>query len=194
MNDVAAIGALEDLRYLALTGYNLEKCDFLSALGSLESVYIGFGGGKTLDALRGKRNLRRLELMKVSRLEDFAAIGDLEALEWLKIEQQARLRKLPSFERVPQLKFLYLDTVDGLQDLSSLDGRQLQELLLIAKIPSSVVKTLGRCRAERQFVLLRTKAENAKVPTAFAPNNVGRSTDLTQWLQMMAKPVAFSAP
>lgn len=126
---IESIAALENLEELTLRSITLNNLEILTQLHSLLSLDIKLGGTKQMDALPRIGKIRYLELWQIRGLTDLSAIGDMQTLQFLFLEQLKNVSALPSFRNLTRLRRVALSGMKGLTNLRPVaDAPNLEEL------------------------------------------------------------------
>ncbi|NRD20282.1 hypothetical protein HNV08_09510 [Winogradskyella eckloniae] len=129
--DITELSNLKNLETASFTGFKANQLEFVSDLPMLNDLYIGFGSGENIEFVKYLKKIKRLELLRVRKLSDINSISKLTDLEWLKIEDQAQIIKLPDFSNLKKLKHVSFINLKNLKDVSSLKNSCIEELVLI---------------------------------------------------------------
>jgi len=133
--DFDAVASLQELRRLKLRAARIKTLDGLRDHPTLEVVSVTLGGIRDLRPLATIPNLRALDLWGIRLLDsdDFAAIGDCQALGGLSLAALHHIRDLSALARGPAetLRFLGLSNMKGMETLRHLaDCKQLEDVSL----------------------------------------------------------------
>ncbi len=158
--NLAELSNLKQLEQASFTGYKLNQLEFVSELNQLMDLYLGFGGGESIDFLKNLKNLKRLEILRVKKLSDISSISKLSELEWLKLEDQAQVNQLPDLSNLKKLKHLSLINLKSLEDISALENSHIKELVILnSNLTIEQLKPLVKSKIERICISLKKKKD-----------------------------------
>lgn len=132
-NGLESILKLKKLIDLNLTGYSIEKLNYLNDLKTIKRLYIGFGTSVSLDAIDRIKTIEELSILWVKKLSDIKAVSKLENLAKLKIEDEKQIKGLPKLDKLRQLKNIRLMDLNGLEDLTSLQHSSVEEVIIAGR-------------------------------------------------------------
>ena len=131
--NIEVLGHLGELEDVTLRSITVPDLDFLKSLEKMWSLDIKLGGTNNLAAIEGMKRLKYLELWQVLGLEDISVVSTLTGLQHLFLQSLKRVSALPDFRGLGKLRRITLETMKGLQDVSSLrDAPALAEFIHIA--------------------------------------------------------------
>jgi len=140
---IEAIARLRDLRHLTLRSISTPDIEFVSDLPHIESVRIGLGGIRNLDALRSLPLLRDLDLWRIRGLDDLNFLSDLRALETLSLQALPQVKALPSLRDCTHLRQIHLELMKGLVDLDALEHAPALTKFRFAAAASTTLETFA---------------------------------------------------
>jgi hypothetical protein len=130
--DIEVLSELSSLLSLTLRSITLSGLQLLTSLDRLKALDLKLGSTKNLALLPNVGELRYLELWMIRAFDDLQPVAEVTTLETLFLQALRRVTTLPSFERMPHLRHVHLETMKGLSDLSPLrSARNLERLLLV---------------------------------------------------------------
>ena len=132
-NGLESILKLKKLIDLNLTGYSVEKLNYLNDLKGIKRLYIGFGTSVSLDTIDRIKTIEELSILWVKKLSDIKAISKLENLVKLKIEDEKQIKGLPKLDKLKQLKNIRLMNLNGLEDITSLQTSSVEEVIVTGR-------------------------------------------------------------
>jgi hypothetical protein len=159
-----SITKLPKLTELSLTGYSVDKLNFLNSLQKLKRLYIGFGTSKNLDTINQLKNLEELDILWVKQLSDIKAISNLSGLIRLKIQYEKQVTKLPDLSKLKKLKNIRLMDLNALSDVSSLSTSHIEEFVVTGPNKNAdFLKSISKStRPNKVFTYFYSKKEQAK--------------------------------
>ncbi len=128
---IETISSLTRIEELTLRSITLPDLALLTPLRQLRALKLKLGGTRDLGLLPQLDTVEYLELWMVKGLEDVSAIAALESLKFLFMQSLARISALPSLARNTELRRVHLETMKGLQDLSTVAGAPALNTLLV---------------------------------------------------------------
>jgi len=130
--NIEALSRVTRLEQLVLRSVSASDVAFLRPLANLWSLAIKLGGTNDLEALRGMRQIKYLELWQVRDLGDLDFVSELSGLQNLFLQTLVKVRALPSFLRSEALRRVWVENMKGLHDFSSLEwAPALEEFVLV---------------------------------------------------------------
>jgi len=129
INGLNGITTLRDLKELYLTGYSVDKMDFLNELKTLKRLYIGFGTSDHIDTINRLDNLEELDILWIKKLSNIDAISNLLKIQKLKIQDEKQIVALPDFSNLKNFKNIRLMNLGSLGDISSLTNSYIEEFI-----------------------------------------------------------------
>ncbi len=124
------IGELENLKSLRIDSKELYTIDFVENLKYLEELEITSDGIQKIEPLRGRTNLKVLDIESVSDIEDIEIINTLTGLEKLSIDAGGLTNEI-QWEKLPNLRSLKVQSGFSeifMEELSK--AEQLEDLYL----------------------------------------------------------------
>lgn len=128
--NLKCIVALDRLRNLTLRGVGVKDLSFLKQL-EIESLTISWSSVNKTDweSLRSFSTIRHLKLFSIKKMEDISFVATLPRLEKLELIWMGAVVRLPDLSCLENLKEVYIDTANKLDDISGLVGaRNLKEV------------------------------------------------------------------
>ena len=128
--NLECIVALDRLRNLTLRGVRVKDLSFLKQL-QIESLTISWSSvNKTdWDSLRSFSTIHHLKLFSIKKMDDISFVATLPRLEKLELIWMGAVVRLPDLSCLENLKEVYIDTANKLEDISGLVGaRNLREV------------------------------------------------------------------
>lgn len=173
--DLDAIAQLTRLEDLSLLGFTLKSFDIIGDLKQLKKLWIGFGSVPNIDPISGLRKLKSLELLKVREVDDLAPLSRVVDLQYLAIGDMKQITSMPDCSMLKSLRRVYLDTMNGISDLSGLvTAPRLEDLIVInSKIEAGVFDSIIRAlRPNRVTVGLASRKAEVAVEAALGQRSV----------------------
>ena len=118
---IDAIAELAKLEKVVLRSISMENVNFLKFLKHLWSVEIKLGGIKNFEALEKMAGIKYLELWQIRKLANIDFISNMYDLQYLFLQSLPNIKKLPDFLENKKLRKIYLENLNGLSDLKSLE-------------------------------------------------------------------------
>ena len=109
------------LEILSLRGISTDNLAYLKPLENLTELSIHLGGIKDFSDLKQCKTIKKLELFQIRGLSDISFISSMENLETLFLQCLKNVQLLPHMKKLKHLNRLVLETMNGLQDVSSLE-------------------------------------------------------------------------
>ena len=128
--NLECIVALDRLWNLTLRGVRVKDLSFLKQL-QIESLTISWSSvNKTdWDSLRSFSTIHHLKLFSIKKMDDISFVATLPRLEKLELIWMGAVVRLPDLSCLENLKEVYIDTANKLEDISGLVGaRNLREV------------------------------------------------------------------
>lgn len=128
LSDLAMLPNLEGL------GLSYAKLRSIEALGDLSSLNdLAIYGGKLDDYSEiGKlKNLKALSITSVRSLESIDFISDLNSLQYLSIDTCKKISKLPSFEVLDNLRYVFFENLSIVELSSLMSAKSLEKLIVM---------------------------------------------------------------
>ena len=164
--DLEAIGALTGLEDLAFLGFTFKSLDVVRPLKNLERLWIGFGSVPAIGPIGELPKLKALEMLRVRKLGDLSPLAAVKTLQFLALGDMMQVERMPDCSRLTALRRVYLDTMNGLADLSGLaEAPKLEDLIVVnSKIVPKVFEPIIRgARPKRVTVGLASRKDTAEV-------------------------------
>lgn len=138
--DLEAIETLTGLEELSLLGFTFESLEVLRPLKNLERLWIGFGSVPDIGPVGELPKLKALELMRIRKLGDLSPLSRVKTLQFLAVADMKQIVEMPDCSHLKLLRRVYLDTMNGITDLSGLaKAPGLEELIVVeSKIEAGV--------------------------------------------------------
>lgn len=115
--DLEVLGRLVDLTHLGLRGITLPDLELILPLRELRELSIQLGGTRDLRLLPRFARLERLDLMRITQLDDLGMLDELTGLKSLTLDWLRNVTRLPSLAPLTRLEEVNLDTLKGLSSL-----------------------------------------------------------------------------
>jgi hypothetical protein len=129
---IEVISGLPSLEDVTLRSITLPDLSLLAPLRRLRSLDIKLGGTQDLAVLPQLESLAYLELWGIRGLEDISPIATLGALQYLFLQDLARVDRLPNMTRMSSLRRVHIENLKNLTDLSPLlTAPALEELVMV---------------------------------------------------------------
>jgi hypothetical protein len=170
-----AIEALSGLKELSFLGFTFKSLDVVRSLENLERVWIGFGSVPSIDPIGELRNLKALELMRVRKLGELSPLSAATSLQYLALGDMKQVEKMPDCSRLKSLRRVYLDTMNGVTDLSGLTkAPKLEDLIVVqSKIEADVFDPIiASPTPKRVTVGLASRKATAEIDAMLGPRAV----------------------
>ncbi|MDB4766179.1 hypothetical protein OAG71_00680 [bacterium] len=160
-----AIETLTDLIELSFLGFTFKSLDVLQPLQNLQRLWIGFGSVPHIIPIGELRQLKALEIMRVRKLADLTPLSSVKTLQYLALGDMKKVEVMPDSSRLKSLRRVYLDTMNGVTDLSGLtNAPNLDELIVIdSKIDASVFAPIIESNIQRVTVGLASLKATAEL-------------------------------
>lgn len=165
--NLEAIAELSHLRKLGLRAINSMDLSFIKQL-PVEDLSILWCDGSKIDltTLGDFRNLRRLKLFRISKLNDISFVNTLNELERLELIWLANITTIPNLANLNKLSEVYIDTLNKLVDVTSLihvkNLRKLEMLGVKSMTKESVYAVLDNPNME-ELICFGGKAEISNI-------------------------------
>jgi hypothetical protein len=131
--DLDAIEALTGLEELSLLGFTFMSLDVVRPLKNLERLWVGFGSVQDIAPVAEAPQLKALELMRVRKLGDLSPAAGVKTLQYLALGDMKQVEQMPDCSQLKALRRVYLDTMNGITDLSGLTtAPNLEELIVVS--------------------------------------------------------------
>ena len=163
-NGLSNIVALNNLTKLYLTGYPIEKMDFLNELRTLKTLYLGFGTSNHINTINKLVNLEELQILWIKKLSNIDAISNLLEIRKLKMEDQKQIVSLPDLSKLREFKNIRLMNLGSLQNISSLKDSYIQEFIWTGPNKNSeILNSIKQSNLpEKVFTYFYTQKEQKK--------------------------------
>ncbi|MCO6456992.1 MAG: hypothetical protein J5I93_16960 [Pirellulaceae bacterium] len=168
--DLGAIETLTGLEELSLLGYTFKSLDVLRPLKNLERLWIGFGSVPDLGPVCELSKLKALELMRLRKLGELSPLSQVKALQFLAVADMKQVTEMPDCSNLKSLRRVYLDTMNGITDLSGLaKAPGLEELIVVeSRIEAGVFDPIiAYSKLKRVTVGLTSRKVEAEVNARF---------------------------
>jgi hypothetical protein len=182
--DVGVVWQLPNLEQLSFTGYNDRDLQPSNPHKKLRTIYLGFGGMEHIDLVGQMPNLAAIEIFRVKGLTDLSPLSSLTKLQYVALGDLSRITQFPNCSALRKLRRVYLDTLNGLEDLSGLLlAPALEDLIAVnCRVQPDVVMPLAKHRKlKRATIGLSSLSATRNVDEAFgtrAINVFGTSEEL----------------
>lgn len=167
--NIDVIAELRTLQDLTLRGVTSATLDYVSQLPELWSLDIKLGGIRSLDALRGKRSLKYLELWRIRELSDIGVISTLAGLQHLYLQDLPHIGGLPNLDACAALRRVRLESLKSFHDFSSLENAPaLEEFILTSgrwQEPEELVPVLRNPRLKSISAWFGSDRKNVRFAT-----------------------------
>jgi hypothetical protein len=173
--DLEAIAELTGLEDLAFLGFTFKTLEVLRPLKNLEKLWIGFGSVPAIGPIGELPKLKALEMLRVRKLGDLSPLSSLKTLQFLALGDMKQVESMPDCSRLTSLRRVYLDTMNGVTDLSGLaEAPKLEDLIVVnSKIAPKVFEPIIRCtRPKRVTVGLASLKDTAEVDARLGPRAI----------------------
>ena len=129
--DLASLQSLMALESLGLSGITLPDLSLLLPLAKLRRLQLFFGSTTDLSLLPRLESLEEVSLMRITKLADLAALGDVASLKSLRLEWMRNVTQIPSLDRLTRLENVELSQMKGITDLTPIAAVPTLRRLLI---------------------------------------------------------------
>ena len=173
--DVEVVWSLPKLEHLAFTGYRDADLQPTGVLKKLRTLYLGFGGMESIRLVDQMPNLAAIEILRTKGLGDLSPLSELAKLQFIALGDLAQVKSFPDCSKLRKLRRVYLDTLNGLEDLSGLlQAAALEDFILInSKVPPEVIVPLVKHRKlKRATIGLASRTAEKEVEEAFGERAV----------------------
>jgi hypothetical protein len=164
--DLEAIEALTALEELELLGFTLKSLGVVRPLKKLEKLWIRFGSVPDIGPIGELPKLKALELFRVRKLGNLSPLSQVGTLQYLALGDMKQVATMPDCSQLKALRRVYLDTMNGITDLSGLaKAPKLEDLIVVeSKIESGVFDAIVACpRLKRVTVGLASRKATKEV-------------------------------
>jgi len=168
--DFDVIWQLPRLERLSLSGYRSTELRPPKPLSKLRNLYLGFGGMENLELLDMTPNITSVEILRTKGLGDLLPLASLTKLQFIALGDLAQVKRFPDCSRLKKLRRIYLDTMNGLEDLSGLaQAPALEDFILVnSKAPASLLAPLvDHPKLKRVALGLASRKANQEANDAF---------------------------
>jgi hypothetical protein len=117
--DLGIINQLTSLEKLSLGGFNTKETAIISECTTIKTLNIRSGTSE-LDVIRNMKSITDLEIGDVRKLDNLDFISKLNNLEKLNLWWLSKVEAFPDFKNLVNLKSIYLENMNGLNDVSNL--------------------------------------------------------------------------
>lgn len=173
--DVEAIASLTGLEALSLAGFTFPSLEFLRPVQALERLWICAGSLRSLEPLGEFPRLKALEVMMVRKLNDLSPLSGVKPLQYLALSDMKSIAAMPDCTQLKALRRVYLDTMNGITDLSGLTkAPHLEELIVVgSKIDAPVFDpVVASRRLKRVTIGLASRTAMAEINAKLGPRAV----------------------
>jgi hypothetical protein len=173
--DLEAIETLTGLAELSFLGFTFKSLDVLRPLKNLERLWVGFGSVPDIDPIGELSKLKTLEMMKVRNLSELSPLSQIKSLQYLALADMKQVTTMPDCSSLKALRRVYLDTMNGITDLSGLaNAPNLEDLIVCeSKIEAEVFDPIiAAPRPKRVTVGLASRKAEAAVEAALGKRAV----------------------
>lgn len=154
--NIEVLSELTHLEDVTLRSISTPNIDYLKPLKKMWSLDLKLGGIKDVSSIEGMDGIKYLELWQIRGLNDISVISTLYGLQYLFLQALRRVAKLPSFEKLKQLRRIYLENMIGLEDVNALGGAPaLEEFIHVCAQnmnPEDYISLLKNPKVRRVFV------------------------------------------
>jgi hypothetical protein len=164
--DLEAIETLTGLEELSLLGFTLKSLDVVQPLKNLERLWIGFGSVPNIEPIGELPKLKALEFERVRKLGDLSPLSSVKTLQFLAAADMKQVERMPDCAQLKALRRVYLDTMNGITDLSGLTkAPNLEDLIVVeSKIEAGVFDPIAAYpKLKRVTVGLASRTAEADV-------------------------------
>jgi hypothetical protein len=119
--------------------------------------------------------LKALELLRVRKLADLSPLSAVKTLQCLALGYMKQVERMPDCSRLQSLRRVYLDTMNGITDLSGLTkAAKLHDLIVVeSKIEARVFDPIVACaKLKRVTVGLASRKATEEVDAKLGPRAV----------------------
>jgi hypothetical protein len=169
---IEALTGLEDLSFL---GFTFKSLDVVRPLVNLEQLWIGFGSVPDIAPIGDLRKLKALEMLRVRKLGNLSPLSAVKSLQYLALGDMKQVDKMPDCSRLQSLRRVYLDTMNGITDLSGLTkAPKLEDLIVVqSKIEAEVFDPIiASPKPKRVTVGLASRKATADIDGKLGPRAV----------------------
>lgn len=173
--DLEVIETLMGLKELSLLGFTFKSLEDLRPLKNLERLWIGFGSVPDIDPIGELPKLKAMEMMKVRKLDELSPVSQVKSLQYLALGDMKQVAAMPDCSLLKALRRVYLDTMNGITDLSGLtNAPNLEDLIVCdSKIEADVFDPIiAATRPKRVMVGLASRKAEAAVEGALGKRAV----------------------
>lgn len=166
--DLDAIEALTGLDELSFLGFTFKSLDVVRPLKNLEQLWISFGSLPDIDPIAELPKLKALQMLWVRKLRDLSPLSAVKTLQYLALGAMKQVERMPDCSRLKSLRRVYLDTMNGITDLSGLTkAPNLDDLIVVeSKIEADVFNPIvASSKPKRATVGLASRKAEAEVET-----------------------------
>lgn len=107
------------LRTLTINACRINEFAFLKET-SVNNLSLGLVRNNDLSSLEGNENIRKLELQRLSGLQDLNVLPSLSNLEECKVSHNSHIEMVPDMRSCKNIKALLFDSLKKLRDISGL--------------------------------------------------------------------------
>jgi hypothetical protein len=164
--DLEAIETLTGLDDLSFLGFTFKSLDVVRPLKNLEQLWIGFGSVPDIGPIGELRKLKALEMLRVRKLGDLSPLSAVTTLQYLALGDMKQVERMPDCSRLQSLRRVYLDTMNGITDLTGLTkAPKLEDLIVVgSKIEADVFDPIIACsRPKRVTVGLASRKDEQEI-------------------------------
>lgn len=129
--NIDSISHLETLTSLSLRSITLPDLKILESLSALLSLEIKLGGTKSLAGISNLPKLRYLELFKILELANLEPIKEVTSLQFIFLEDLAKVAKLPKLTKLVKLRRLDCFNLKSLKKVEPIAEAPKLEVLLV---------------------------------------------------------------
>jgi hypothetical protein len=173
--DLEVVWSLPELEELSLTGFRTSDLTPAKPLKKLRMFYVGFGGLENVEVLQMMPKLVAFQAMRTKGLSDLTPVATLTDLQYLALGDLAQVERFPDCSKLRKLRRAFLDTMNGIKDLTGLaKAPALEELIVInSKITADVFKPLVKHpKLKRATIGLASRKEEKAADAAFGARAV----------------------
>jgi hypothetical protein len=158
---------LPELRSLSVHSIPALDMQLLVRARELQSLHVGLGSIKKLDAMSDFNGLRRLSLWRVKGVEDASFLGNLHDIQDAQLQDFPKIQRLPSLGRLEKLDRLHIESLKSLSDIrGAVEAPNLKELLVFAcpkLTPESFQSFVNHPSLTHAFVAIGSTKKNSTI-------------------------------
>lgn len=138
--DLEAIEELIGLDELSFLGFTFKSLEVVRPLKNLKRLRIGFCSLPDVVPIGELQMLKALEMLRVRKLEELSPLSAVKSLQYLALGDMKQVERMPDCSQLQSLRRVYLDTMNGITDLTGLTkAPNLDDLIVVeSKIEADV--------------------------------------------------------